>query len=170
MIKDITPFLASQEEVRKIIQESIDAHSVESFRQYPHGELTSIRSKTADVMKSCIDSSGHVYLPDEVNPLELGKQFVVEGSYTLSEEIVVAVVCRAMVTPINDMYSAAAGRKSIYIPYRMTSLEGLSKKQIKGIATRYIKMVESRKDCKMLRARPYKTHTGESLTAKEERS
>lgn len=164
MIKDITPFLATQEEVRTVIQESIDAHPVESFRRYPHGELTSIRRKTSDVMKSCIDGSGHVYLPDEVNPLELAKQFIAEGRYTLTEEIIVAVVCRAMVTPINDMYSAAAGRKSIYIPYRLTSLESLSKKQIKDIATRYIRMVESRKDCKMLRARPYKTYTGEKIS------
>ena len=164
MITDITPFLASWETVRPVIQESIDAHPVDSFRRYPHGELTSLRRKTAAVVKSCIDGSGHVYLPDEVEPVALAKHFMTENTYTIPEEIIIAVVCRAMVTPINDMYAAAAGRKSMYVPYRMTSLEGLTKKQIKGIATRYIKMVESRKDCKMLRARPYKTYTGEKIS------
>lgn len=163
MIMDITPFLTTQEDVRSVIQEYIDAHPVESFKRYPHGELSSIRSKTADVMRSCIDSSGHIYLPDEVEPVALAKHFMWETKYTIPEEIVIAVVCRAMVTPINDMYGAAAGRKSIYIPYRLTSLEGLTKKQIKEIVSLYVKKVESRRDCKMLRARPYKTHTGEKI-------
>ncbi len=163
MIMDITPFLATRETVRSIIQDSIDAHPVESFKRYPHGELSSIRSLTADVMRSCIDGSGHVYLPDEVEPVALARYFMTEVSYTIPEEIVIAIVCRAMVTPINDMYAAAAGRKSIYIPYRLTSLEGVGRKQIKDIVTLYIKKVESRKDCKMLRARPYKTHTGEKI-------
>ena len=161
MIESITPFLTTHEKVRATIQESIDTYSADSLKRYPHRELSSIRRKTADVMRSCIDGSGAVYLPDEVEPVALAKQFAQEENYTIPEEIIVAVVCRAMVAPINDLYAASAGRKNICIQYCLASAEGLTKKQEKNITMLYMKKLESRKGCKTLRARTYKTYTGE---------
>lgn len=163
MINDVLPFIIDSNKVRAIIQESIDSHPIESFKRYPYREVSSLRRKTAEVMRSCIDDAGNVYLPDEINPIALTKCFMEEGEYTIETEIAQAIVCRGMVTPINDLYAAAAGRKSIYVPFRLSAVNVRGKKQVKDIETQYIKKVESRKDCKMLRARPYKTYTGEKI-------
>lgn len=163
MINNITTFIMDVSKVRAIIQENIDNHPAESFKRYPYGEVSSLRKKTADVMRYCIDDCGNVYLPDEIDPVALTRQFMNEGQYTIEGEIALAIVCRSMVTPINDLYAAAAGRKGIHVPFRMPALEGKSKRQIKNMEAQYIKKVESRKDCKMLRARLYKTHTGEKI-------
>ena len=154
MIDNIVPYIAAPESVRAMIQESIDIYKKDDFKQIPHSELASLRRKTADVMENCVDTSGYVYLPDEVNPVALAKQFSSERQYTASDELILAVVCRAMVAPINDLYCAAAGRKNISVPFRLSIAKQRTRKQIKRIEKEYLERVESRSGCRLLRARP----------------
>lgn len=165
MIDNILPYLADPDEVRNIILKQISGHTKEELKTVSHSELASLRRKTSDVTGSCIDAQGHVYMPDEINPVALMEQFITEKEYTASKEMVLAVICRAMVAPINESYSAAAGRKPVYIPCRASVCRQMSGRQVKKLEKEYMGKLESRKGCRLLWAMPRHVATGGGLPA-----
>lgn len=152
MIENIESFLSTPEAVRTIIQESINKwYNDEAVKKIPWGEYISIRTNTANITKSRFDKKCHVFLPDEVNPIALAEYLVSEMQYKADKELVLAVICRAMVKHINELYGAASGRNDLYYKRNQVFSEDLSKKQWMSIEKEYIRKLESRKGYKKIR-------------------
>ena len=154
MIENIESFLSTPEAVRTIIQASINRwYNDEAVKMISWGEYISIWTNTENITKGRFDKKCHVFLPDEVNPIALAEYLVSEMRYKADKELVLAVICRAMVKHINELYGAASGRNDLYNKRNQAFSTDLSKKQMMSIEKEYSRKLESRKGYKKIRAK-----------------
>lgn len=149
VLEDIRPFLTAPAEVRRIILSAISKYTREDLKAIDIADAVSIRRRTLDVVTRMIDEKGQVFLCDEVNPEMLAETFIKIKNYTTEKGLVLALICRTMVTPINRIYALAEGKTDGYfVPYSAIAIKG-----DKFLRKKWEKKVMSRKGCKMIRAK-----------------
>lgn len=149
MIDNIELFLLNPVKVRAIIQKYIDAYDKTDFQQISLSEQASIRNRLFAITKGFVDTTGNVYLPDELNPLALTDHITSKRAFTADKELITALICRSMVHSINMTYRMAAGRTQTELPFPINA--HFTREEWKRIEQNYLKELAKRKDCKMIR-------------------